>query len=288
MDVLQEKYLDEQFRFLLETFRLGTNPIRLVGTGAMESQDYPADFDFLCNVTKRYTPEKLNNDFQKILSKIDNENKLFFIEFKLQQLAPEGKDPIKHKVFKKKDVNIDFFIANFNTNTELCKIDALIYYDGKFKEVSCIYFFSTQKLDMKKYIRTLLDDGAHYYESGKIYKSLKRLLLAAKYENPPDKDLIIVITRFFNSMVGRLYELDNIIQAGMIYMDKFGYDARMKMFIKNLGFGSLKPKMLEKVSKDYQNLINREAKRFYEFYNLPVGELPQWGSIKQRLQINKS
>ena len=288
MDVLEEKFLEQQFRFLLQTLQLGDNPIRLVGTGSMASQYYPADFDFLCKVEKRYTPEKLNEDFQKILSKIDNKNKLFFIEFKLQQVAPEGKDPIKHKVFKKEDVNTDFFIANFNRNTELCKIDALIYYDGKFKEVSCIYFFGKKKLDMKKYIQVLLDDGKHYYESGKIYKSLKRLMLAGKYETPPDKNLIIVITRFFNSMIGKLYELDNVIQAGLIYFNKFGYDARMKMFIRNLGFGKMQPKMLENLSKDYQELINNEAKKFYEFYDLPVGKLPRWNSIKQRLQINSS
>lgn len=282
MDVLEEKYLSEQFRFLLSTLQLGNNPIRLVGTGSMASQDYPADFDFLCNVKQRYTPEKLNNDFQKIISRIDNKNKLFFIEFKLQQLAPEGTDPIKHKVFKLEDINEDFFIANFNRNTELCKIDAILYYDGKFKEVSCIYFFGNKKLDMKKYIRTLLLDGKHYYEDGKIYKSLKRLMLSAKYSTPPDKNLIIVITRFFNSMVGKLYELDNVIQAGLIYMDKFGFDARMKMFIKNLGFGTLSPANLKKVSEQYQHLINSEAKRFYEFYNLPVGELPRYNSIIQR------
>lgn len=286
MDVLEERVLPIDTRFLYNTLQLGNNPVRLVGTGSLASQDYPADVDMLSIIKTKYSPARLYKDFQAIFDKIDNENKLFFVEFKIQQKADSDGEVEKHKIFKMYHLNPDLFDAYFNKNTELCKIDALIWNEGKFKEVSCIYFFGGLEMDKAKYIRTLLDDGKHYYESGKIYKSLKRLMLSAKYSTPPDKNLIIVITRFFNSMVGKLYELDNVIQAGLIYMDKFGYDARMKMFIRNLGFGSLSPANLKKLSEHYEHLINSEAKRFYEFYNLPVGELPPYNSIKQRLQIN--
>jgi hypothetical protein len=287
MDVLQERILPIDTGFLYNVFQLGDNPVRLVGTGSLASQDYPADIDMLSVIKTKYSPSRLYKDFEKVFSRIDNKNKLFFIEFKIQQKEDEKGDVEKHKIFKMYDLKPNLFDAYFNKNTELCKIDAIIWNEGRFKEVSCIYFFGNLEMDREKYIRTLLDDGKHYYEDGKIYKSLKRLMLSAKYSTPPDKNLIIVITRFFNSMVGKLYELDNVIQAGLIYMDKFGFDARMKMFIKNLGFGTLSPANLKKVSEQYQHLINSEAKRFYEFYNLPVGELPRYNSIKQRLQINK-
>jgi len=289
MDVLEERILPIDTRFLYNVFKLGDNPVRLVGTGSLASQDYPADIDMLSVIKTKYSPASLYADFQKVFNRIDNKNKLFFIEFKIQQKARKGeKEQEKHKIFKMYDLKPDLFDAYFNRNTELCKIDAIIWNEGRFKEVSCIYFFDALEMDKEKYIRILLDDGKQYYESGKIYKSLKRLMLAAKYSTPPDTSLIIVITRFFNSMVGKLYELDNVIQAGLIYMEKFGYDARMKSFIKNLGFGTLSPAKLKELSENYQHLINREAKRFYEFYNLPVGNLPRWASIKQRLQINSS
>ena len=194
MDVLEQKYLSRDLNFLLKVLQLDDNPIRLVGTGGLASQYYPADFDFLCAVKKKYSSEDLNDAFQKILAQIDN-NKLFFIEFKIQQKQVGNKKQVKHKAFTKDEVNEEFFDAFFNENTELCKIDCIIWYDGKFKEVSCIYFFNTQPLDMPKYIQALLDDGKHYYEDGKVYKSLKRLMLSAKYESPPDKNLIIVILK---------------------------------------------------------------------------------------------
>ena len=46
---------------------------------------------------------------------------------------------------------------------------------------------------MKTYIKALLDDQKSYYDEGKYYKSLKRLLLAAKYEDPSDKNLMVLI-----------------------------------------------------------------------------------------------
>ena len=285
MDVLEQKYLSRDLNFLLRVLQLGNNPIRLVGTGSMASQYYPADFDFLCQVKTKYTAGKLYKDFKKIFSGFDN-NKLFFIEFKLQQEPKEeGDEQEKHKRYKLEDIDLDFFEAFFKPNTELCKIDAIIWYDGKFKEVSCIYFFSSKPLDMQKYIQVLLDDGKQYFESGKVYKSLKRLMLSAKYENPPDKNLIITITRFFNSAVGQLYEVDNMLQACIIYMNKYGADARVHQFIRNIGLGSMKPDKLESLSKDYQKLINGEALKFYKHYNLPVGSLPRWNSIRPKINL---
>jgi hypothetical protein len=282
MDVLEEKYLSRDLNFLLRVLKLGNNPLRLVGTGSMASQYYPADFDFLSPIKQKYTPEKLYTDFKKILDRID-ENKLFFIEFKLQQLPDKNKEIKKYKLFNKNELTQEFFGAYFNEKTELCKIDAIIWHNGKFKEVSCIYFFSSKPLVMKDYIRALLDDQKQYYDSGKKYKSLKRLMLSAKYENPPDKNLIIAITRFFNSMVGQLYELDNIIQAGIIYRNKHGIDIKIKQFIRNIGMGNLDPNKLEELSKDYQNIINTEANKLYKLYKLPVGNLPIWNSIKPKL-----
>jgi len=136
---------------------------------------------------------------------------------------------------------------------------------------------------MDEYIKALLDDQKHYYDDGKYYKSLKRLMLSAKYENPPDKNLIITITSLFNSSVGQLYELDNQIQAAIIYMNKYkdkNAQQRIKYFIRHIGLGDMNPNKLEEVSKEYQKIINGEALKFYKKYNLPVGHLPKWNSIR--------
>jgi hypothetical protein len=132
---------------------------------------------------------------------------------------------------------------------------------------------------MQKYSQVLLDDGKQYFESGKVYKSLKRLMLSAKYENPPDKNLIIAITRFFNSAVGQLYEVDNMLQACIIYMNKYGKDQRVRQFLVNIGLSGMNPDKIESLSKEYQKVINDQAMLFYKLYRLPVGELPRYNSI---------
>lgn len=282
MDVLEEKYLPRNTNFLYKLLQLGNNAVKLVGTGSMSSQYYPADYDFLSKIETKYTPTTLYNDFKKIFNRIDNQ-KLFFIEFKLQQEKIQGKnEQEKHKIFSLEDLTQNFFSAFFNKNTELCKIDCILFENGIFKEVSCIYFFSNKPLIRQDYVQILLDDQKQYYNAGKKYKSLKRLMLAGKYEDPIDKNLIITITRFFNSMVGKLYELDNIVQATIIYIDNFGVDLRVKQFINNIGLGNMNPNLLASLSKEYQKIINDEADRFYKIYKLPVGKLPKWNSIKPK------
>ena len=285
MDVLEERFLSTDVNFLYDVLQLGNNPIRLVGTGSMASQYYPADYDFLSQVKNKYTPLSLYNDFNKILNKIDN-SKLYFIEFKIQQELKKGqKEQEKQKVYTMDEITPEFFVAFFKPTTELCKIDCILWNEGKFKEVSCIYFFSKKVIVLKDYIKALLDDQKYYYDEGKIYKSLKRLMLSAKYETPADKNLIIAITRFFNSMVGKLYELDNMVQACLIYMRKYGVDKRVRLFIKNIGLDNMNPDKLESLSKDYQKIINDEAEKFYQYYKLPIGNLPTWNSIKPKVQL---
>ena len=282
MDILKEKYLKSDLNFMYNVFKLGNNPARLVGTGSMLSQYFPADFDFLCVVkdAPTYTPTKAFEEFKKVIARLEAQPTLFFIEFKLQKNAEKGKDPEKYKLFNTKDIDNDFFQLNFS-NVELCKIDAIVYLkNGLMKEVSCIYFFSNKPLVMADYIQGLLDDQVHYYKEKKYYKSLKRLMLSAKYETPPDKNLMIVITSLFNSSIGRLYELDNEIQACIIYMNKYGEDKRVKLFIRNIGLGNMPGEDLPKVSEAYQHIINSEALKLYKKYKLPVGNLPAFNSIR--------
>jgi len=284
MDVLEQRYLKTDLNFMYKVLQFGNNPVRLVGTGSMASQYYPADFDFLSQIKDKYSYSQVYKNFKNIFKKISQSPNLFFIEFKLQKLAKKGKDPEKHKVFNMNEINEKFFEAYFDENIELCKIDAIIYLNNDaFKEVSCIYFFSNKPLIMDEYIQALLDDQKHYYDDGKYYKSLKRLMLSAKYKEPSDKNLIITITSLFNSYVGKLYELDNQIQAAIIFMNKYkdkNAQQRIKYFIRSIGLGDMNPDKLEEVSKEYQKIINGEALKFYKKFNLPVGHLPKWNSIR--------
>ena len=281
MNVLESKTLNTDLNFMYNVFKFDIFEPKLVGTGSLASQLYAADFDFLNIIDKKYTPKEAYEQFKKVFNNIKKSSNLFFIEFKIQEIKKNDKDePIKTKIFKMEDLNLDLFIKNYK-NIDLCKIDCIIYLkNGMFKEVSCIFFFNAEPLNINKYRDVLLDDQKYYYNLKKYYKSLKRIMVASKYSPNIDNNFIILISSLFNSGVGKLYELDNEIQAAIIYLDKFGPDARIKMFIHDIGLFNMNPNKLKDVSDDYNKLINREALNFYKKYKIPIGKLPKFDTIK--------
>lgn len=277
MDILEKSFPKNKIVDVMNILEFGDNPIELVGTGSMASQFYPADYDFLSKIKIKYNRYNSFLLFKKILEKINNDDDLFFIEFKIQDINDN-----KYKIFNINEFTKSYFDKNFN-NVKLCKIDCIINIDNIFKEVSCIYFFSNEPIDREEYVKTLLKDQLDYYEEKNYYKSLKRLMLAGKYADPPDKSLIMAITQLFNSQVGALYQLKNEIDAAIIFMDKYKGELdnkRIKLFIKNIGLDNVNPSNLEKISKEYDKIIQREALKFYDYHKLKVNKLPKWNSVK--------
>lgn len=277
MDVLDNSFPKNKIVDVMNILEFGDNPIQLVGTGSMASQFYPADYDFLSKIKNKYNSYNSYLMFKNILYEIQDDNDLFFVEFKIQDVNDN-----KYKIFKVDEFTKPFFDKNFK-NVKLCKIDCIINIDNIFKEVSCIYFFSNEVIDKKEYMKVLLKDQLDYYEEKNYYKSLKRLMLAGKYEDPPDKSLIMAVTQLFNSQVGVLYQLKNEIDACVIFRDKYNdanSNERVKLFMSNIGLDNVDPNKLEEISKEYDKIIQREALKFYEYHKLKVNKLPKWNSVK--------
>lgn len=270
-NVLDEKILNKQDNYLYSVLKYKNSLPQLVGTSSLQSQLYPADIDMLCIVNKKPKGfNELQRQFIKIFNKIKSYDNLFFIEFKLQN---EIKDE-KYKFYNINDVNGDFFKNHYIAEKmALCKIDLLQFKNNHFQEISCIYFFEPKELNIQSYINDLLSDQKEYYNEGKYYKSLKRLLVASKLQTPPNTNLIIGITNFFNSQVGKVYQLNNYIMACQIYIEKYGVDKRVKLFIRNIGLGNMNPSKLKDVESEYAKIYNSEALKFYKHFNLPVGEV---------------
>jgi len=279
MDVIEKTYPKQQIITVMNILQFNSNPIQLVGTGGLKSQLYPADYDFMSKIIKKLSVEKSYIEFQNILNDIQKQSNLFFIEFKFQM-----KNGDKFKILDIGKFNKDTFNKYFKPNNiQYCKIDLILNLSGHFKEVSCIYFFSDELFDAKTYTQALLKDAKDYYDDGKYYKSLKRLMIASKTESPPDRNLIVAISKLFNSEVGKLYQKKNEIDAGIIFMEKYNslFDGKLvKVFIKNIGFGNMSPDKLQDLSDAYGDLINKEGLKFYEKYKLKAGELPQYNTIK--------
>jgi hypothetical protein len=283
--VLDEKILDKKSNYLYSVLKFKNSVPRLVGTASLESQNYPADIDMLCVLEEK--PKGFNEvqrQFQKIFKKIASYPNLFFIEFKLQN---KDKDD-KYKFFNFDDVSSDFFAKHYDSSKiDICKIDLLQFNGGVFQEVSCIYFFNKiQNIEDYKvlYGSDLLNDQKEKYDEGKYYKSLKRFMVASKLQSPPNLNVIIGITNFFNSSVGKVYQLANYLMACQIYIDNFGIDDRVKMFLSNIGFKGLNPNKIDDVVVDYEKLYNSEALKFYKHFNIPVGSLMPF----QRKRLNQS
>lgn len=280
MDIIKKSYPKGEIIDVMKICQFNKNPLVLVGTGALLSQYYPADFDFMSRILKKLDINKSYLEFKKILENIYKKNNLYFIEYKFQ-----SKDGNKHKIFNQNDFTQETFNKYFNENIEYTKIDLIIKLNnGMFKEVSIIYFFSDEPFDVSKYKQALLDDAIHYYDEKKYYKSLKRIMIAAKNENPPDKSLIILISKLFNSEVGKLYLLKNEIDAAIIFMDKYksNYDNKLiKLFIKDIGLDNLPPENLQSLSDAYGRVIDNEGLKFYKKYKLKKGVLPPYNSMKK-------
>lgn len=272
--VLSERLLDKKNTYLYSVLKYNKYHPKLVGTASLQSQYYPADIDMLCSVYD-IKPKIFNNiqiEFEEIFKKISRCPNLFFIEFKLQNKDPNE----KYKFYKSDDVSSDFFAKNYDVNKiDLCKIDLLQFNNNEFQEISCIYFFNNIIYDKysAKYIKTLLLDQKQYYNDGNYYKSLKRLMIASKLQEPTNTNLIIGITNFFNSHVGKVYQLNNLIMACLIYIDKYGIDERVRLFINKIGQKGMDPSKLKDLSSDYEKIYNNEALKFYKHFNIPVGKL---------------
>lgn len=279
MDIIEKAYPKQQIITVMNVLQFNSNPIQLVGTGGLKSQLYPADYDFMSKIVNKLSIENSYLEFRNIISDIQSQNNLFFIEFKFQ-----FKNGEKHKIFKVEDFNKETFFRYFKPNQiEYCKIDLILNLSGHFKEVSCIYFFSDEEIDRVAYINALLKDGKDYYDEGKYYKSLKRIMIGAKNESPPDRNLMVLISKLFNSEVGKLYQKKNEIDACIIFMEKYNdlFDKKLvKTFIKNIGLKNMPADKLQELSDKYGEIIDSEALKFYHKYNLKAGELPPYNTIK--------
>jgi len=274
MDVLENRYPSKEIAHAVRLLRFGNQYPKLVGTGALASQLYPADYDLMVKLGKSSgDPESIYEEFKRILKDIQSTENLFFIEFKFQYM-----DGDKYKIYSVADFTKNNFIKRFH-DVEYCKIDMIINIEGHFKEMSCNYIFGNTPADLTK---LLLKDAEHYYESGNYYKALKRILVATKYKRPVNRKLIVAITELFNSAVGDLYLVKNEIDACIIFLDKYSSkldQKAVKAFLSNIGMRDLSVDKLKDLSTAYGDLINKEALKFFNQYKLSADKLPPYNKL---------
>jgi transposase len=196
MDLLLEKqYPQKEIEKAYHILQFKNEPLELVGTAGLKRQLYPADYDFLSKVKFLKTKE-MYNEFKKILDNIQQQNNLYFIEFKFQ-----NKDESKFKIYSINDFTLKTFYKHFKpSKIDYCKIDLIINLENTndFKEVSVIYFLkkkNDEDITKEKYILELEDDYKGLIKEKKYYEKYLHIAVVksdSSSETAKDKAVYLV------------------------------------------------------------------------------------------------
>lgn len=271
--------INDDIRLIMKNMKIGKEPLLLVGSSSLQSQQYFGDYD-LIQIVKIKKPK-----FDKIFKYVENSDNILFVEFKIQYL-----DGSKEKFYNLEDFKKISFKYD---KIDFCKIDLLLWSNNRFYEVSIIYQFekddnsdSNSNSDLEL-IKSLSNDINELIKEGKYYKALKRQYSLASIKN--NEKIMSELTKIFNSELGKQYArksyLETIIKADELY----GNDEDIKRLIVH----SLKlynePTNINKVKNilnDLEKSINSNAKKLYDkiFKNKMVGGNDKDKKKKERIE----
>jgi len=227
----------------------------VVGSYSIKSQRYSSDIDALALITGQKERNKFNEYLQDMLRRIELEDDMFFLEFKIQY-----NDGSKIKFFNSEKVNIPQ--KDFN-KIYFMKLDLIVFLDGVFKEFGMNYYFHYPD-DL---VGDMLKDIKQFKKEGLYLKVLKRYFSIAKVKG--DKVQANFISKFLNSHSGRDYELLNNLKTIIILLENYGEDLRVRDMVRvelnRLGIIPKVSKVKEKIG-ELSNRVNSEAKRFLEIF----------------------
>lgn len=238
------------------------NPIKLVGSSSIQSQKYFGDYDALTAINKNENYKNVYTEFENIISKINNDPDLYFIELKIQTKNK------KFKYYKDDKLNLKIIKDNFY-DIEYLKIDLSMWYDYQFIDVSIIYQLFSDSLTKDGLIDNLKDEIKDLQKDGKYYKILKRKFSIYKIQG--DENKMSELTKIFNSDLGLQYKIASNIEAMELvyqhYKDKITIE-RIKINLDFLKINKNKFKDLENEAKKMKNEINKEAKKLNENFEI--------------------
>lgn len=258
--IKEKSEYNEDVKKLMNIFTFDNIKPILRGSYGLSIIDYYADYDFWVIIQNRnYSTKEIYDEFKKILRQILNNNDVYFLEFKTQNLKG-----YKYKWLPNENFDYEEFNKNFNENKEYCKIDVVLWSENKFIESSVNYWFSLEnkkpeieKKEFKEAIKQLKKEGNYYKVLKKIYS------LEVLKENKMDKILINNLINIFNSDLGKIYKDINNIDAIEKVKEYYGDEPLTKKRIE-LNLNEIKYyenyKQLYNKNKKY---LNEEAKKLY-------------------------
>lgn len=218
MNITDRRYIPQDLYSFIKLIQYDKYPIKLLGSAGTASQQYYSDYDLFSSIkSSPKSCSKVYNTIKEILDKTDQQPDMYFIEYKLQT-----KDGKKIRYLQ----DMEEFCQSFK-DIEFIKLDYVIRIDNRFMELSIIYSFASGKTDFIKSVKADIDE---LYREGKYYKVLKRLfsLLSKRPKSIERDNKLVLLTKFFNSDIGRLYRDASNIKAIKLLIDSYNEDTAEK------------------------------------------------------------
>lgn len=253
---------DDEVKKLFSYFKFKDQELVLNGSYSSRNMVYYGDLDFVTQVDKS---NDLYNDLKQIFTRLFNDHNNYFIELKLQM-----KDDQKIKIKLFNDFLKEDVITKHLDNLKFVKIDIVAYFDGYFKEASCIYNIgdASNYTDADEFKNDLKKDIAELKKDKNYFKMLKRMYSIARIED--DTKAKNMLTSFFNGEAGEMYYHISTLKAIdlLVTSPEFkSYPDSRKEDIKHKIEGVYKEfritgKPLKKVIEKGEQMINEKAVEF--------------------------
>lgn len=202
MNILEKRNISSNILDYIKSLQFKNNHIDLLGSGGLASQEYSSDIDLFSLIESKETRNSVNKEIKNILYNTTKNENMYLIEIKIQY-----KDDTKEKFYK---IN-DFKLNKSLKEVDFIKIDYVIFISNIFKELSIIYSFN-KLIDVKQIQNKLKEDIKELYKEGNYYKVVKRLFSLYKIEQK-NIPLLVIMTKFFNSNIGKLYQQVSQLKA---------------------------------------------------------------------------
>lgn len=248
MNVLQPREKmswKDEIKKVYRIFQLPELPLQLKGSASLQSQRYFSDYDFFCNAPM-YNEKDFYQLFTDIRDKLNNDPNVYPIETKIEK---GGK---KYRYYKNDPITIS------TKNADLLKIDIVVKVENEFTQVSCIYSFSKTPISKEQYINQLEQEIKDLKREGLYYKALKRKFSIYKIEQ--DYPKLILLTRYFNSDDGLIYQKISNIEAVLQLKDYYNDPETLKRIVINMKQIGVRIQDKDKMYKR----INTNAKKIFE------------------------
>lgn len=254
MDIAEKRNLSSDLIPFVKqiSFNQDTKKVRLLGSAGLLSQQNYSDIDLFEDLSH------ISIDCKSIYLRLkhvmeDVYPNLYFIEYKLQ--SRDGKKIRTLGGLKR-------FCEAFKT-VDFIKLDFIVWLQDEFKfvEMSIIYNFN-KEFDKREYKKKIIDEMRELYKEGNYFKVLKRMfsLLLKQRRSIKRDNLLLVLSEFFNSRYGEMYQdVSNLKAIDKIIKFYRDFDIERKI---NINLKSINRKLSDtnRLEKEY----NSEAKKILD------------------------